>query len=143
MAATQRLTGKNLYVAWIDATGTVAISGDQTAFDPGFTGETVDASAGADDWRVHLATMKDAAMKMETYYKGTNGTATLARVEIHDSGTLVWGPEGTAAGKPKWGIPALVTKNDYSMPFDNLIKVTIEWKQQGDLAFNGNTAVWP
>lgn len=139
MAPTQRLTGKNLYVGFIDGSGTATISGDQTAFDTGLEQETVDASAGSDDWRVFLPTMKNGSFKLETYYKGTNGTATLARLEMGDAGTLLWGPEGTATGKPKWGIPVLVTKNDYSFPFDNLIKVTIEFQQQGDLAYNGNT----
>lgn len=143
MAPTQRLTGKNLYVGWIDATGTATISGDQTSFDTGLEMETVDASAGADNWRVFLATMQNGSFKMESYFKGTNGTAVQARIEQGDTGTLLWGPEGTAAGKPKWGIPALVTKSDYTFPFDNLIKVTTEWQQQGDLAYNGNTIVFP
>lgn len=143
MAVTDRMTGKNLVVRWIDTSGTVTLSGDQTVFSPSLEMGMVDLSAGADTVKVYQASLKDFTASFETFYTGTAGTAVQARMIEGNTGTLLWAPEGTAAGKMKWGIPAIVSKYDMSYPFDNGAKITVEFKSQGALAFDGRSAVWP
>jgi hypothetical protein len=143
MAFADRMTGKDLYVGWIDSSGTANLSGDFTAFTPDYELETADLSAGADVMRAYKGTLKNFKATLEQFYTGTAGTAVAARLEPGDTGTLLWGPLGSASGKPKWGIHTLVTKVSMPIPFDDGIKVTLEFAPQGaDLAFNGNSATF-
>jgi hypothetical protein len=140
MTNTQRLVGKNLYVGLIDGSGTVNLSGDFTSFSHEWEQETADMTASADGTRYFAATVKNSTASLETMYLGSAGTANYGRVEPGDSGTLVWGPEGSAAGKPKWTMPVLVTKVSLEQPFDEAVKYTIEFQSQGDVVSGHNTA---
>lgn len=147
MSLASRLTGKNLWVAWVDAQGTVVASGDQTSFDPDFKMDTVDMSAGSDNVRSYLPTLKDLTMKLERFILGGTanvGTATLNyRMREGAVGTILWAPEGTATGFSKWGIVALVSDFAMKFPFDDKAMVTIELKPQGaDLLFDGRKDAW-
>ena len=141
-----RLTGQNLWVGWVDAGGTVVATGDQKSFDPDMEVDAIDMSAGAAGMRVYKAGLKDVLMKLETFFVGGSanvGTAVLAyRMREGAEGTILWAPEGTAVGKAKWGLPALVTKYKYKMPFDDAILVNVELRPQGDFVFDGRKDAW-
>lgn len=143
MAFADRMTGVSLYVGWIDGSGTVTINGDFTALNVDYELETADLTAGTDAMRAYKGTIKNFNASLEQFYTGTAGTAVAARLEPGDTGTLLWGPKGTATGMPKWGIAAMVTKVSMPIPFDDGIKTTLDFVPQGaDLAYNGNTIVF-
>ena len=140
MASANRLVGKALYVGFADGAGTAALGADFTSFSYEWEQETADVSAGADAMRVFAGTIKNFSATLEALYLGAAGTATYARVEPGDAGTLIWGPEGSAAGKPKFSIPAIVSKVSHEQPFDEAVKYTIEFLPQGDLVSGHSTS---
>ena len=142
MSFANRLTGKNLWVGWIDGSGTATLTGDQTAFSPDIDQQTIDMSAGSDAMRAYRGSLKDFSATLELFNAGSAGTAMLRRVKEGSEGTLLWAPEGTAAGKAKWGIPAIVAKVGLKYPFDDAAKISIEFKPQGDLLYDGRSDVW-
>ncbi len=143
MSLANRMTGKNLFLQWIGSGGTVTVSGDQTAFSPDLMLDTVDVAAGSDVMHGYIAGLKDWSATLEKWYIGTAGTAVDYALREGETGTLIWAPEGTASGKPKWGIAALVSKYSTSFPFNDGAKVTVEFKSNGsDLAYDGRTITW-
>jgi hypothetical protein len=47
------------------------------------------------------------------------------------SGTLIWAPEGTAAGKPKHQVVAIVKNRSRSMPYDDIVEGKVEFQFSG------------
>lgn len=143
MSFAQRVTGKNVVVQWIHSGGTATLSGDHTAFEVTLEQETADLTAGEDTVRGYKPTLKNMNMSLEVMYTGTAGTASMASVAEGTEGTLIWAPVGTAAGRPKWGVAAVVTNHSMTFPFDDAAKVSIEWLPQGgDLTFDGREDTW-
>lgn len=142
MSFSTRQIGKNLKVFWIDASGTVDLSADRRAFDFTYETETLEMAAGNDTARAYKPTLMALGGELTALYNGTAGTASMSRVKPQSEGTVVWGPDGTATGRPKWGFPAVVKTQNYSYPYPDAIEVTISFDPQGDLSFDGNTAVW-
>lgn len=142
MSFANRATGKDVYVAFIHSGGTAVLTGDQTNFGWDDEMETADMSAGSDTSRVYKGTLLNFSASLETIYTGTAGTAAMYAARPGQAGTLIWGDLGTAAGKPKWGRPVLVTKHSTDEPFDDKIAVTIDFSPQGDYVFDGRSATW-
>jgi hypothetical protein len=142
MTNVQRFTGKNLNLQWIDATGTVAISGDQKSFEWDWTSDTEDMAAASDDYHYAYPTLMDIKASMEVLETGTSGTAVAARLAPQSSGTLLVSPLGTATGMPKWGFGLTVTKYTPKYPFEKAVMRSIEFQSRGGLVYNGNTVVW-
>lgn len=141
MAFEGRLTGKNIYVefggeSFGDVRRTLEINEEQ---------EMVDATAGADEYRVMLPTVKTIGATMELLYREkASATAVYGLVTPGQEGTLLWGPEGSATGAPKYGINARISSISRSMAYDDVQTVSIEFANTGgELAFDGSTAVWP
>ena len=74
MSFANRLTGNNLWVGWIDGSGTAALTGDQTAFSPDIDQQTVDMSAGSDAMRSYRGSLKDFSATLELFNAGSAGT---------------------------------------------------------------------
>lgn len=140
-----RLTGKDLYVAWIDAQGTAALQADFKVFEYDNEIDSADLSAGSDSNRVWGETLGDLSFNLEMMYNSDNvGTAAAAlygRIAAGNSGTLVWGPEGTASGKPKGSCYVFVSKHSHAQPFDDGVTRSIEFKPKGTWS-NPDTHVW-
>jgi hypothetical protein len=129
-----RYLGKNLDVKWIDGSGTITISGNQTAFDYTPSIALVDQTAGADTNKTYLTSVKDGKASLSALFHGgtvTGGTVTTSRLAEGTEGTLIWSPEGTASGKPKYTIPAISTGAAFSYPFDNKVEFKAEFQQNG------------
>lgn len=135
-----RLTGKNLYVAF----NNVALWGSGRSLDVTLEQETADATAGADDYRVFAKTVKNFSASLEIVYDdAAAGTAARGALALGAVGTLLWGPEGTTAGRPKWGALVTVTNASQTLPFDDVITISTEFQNAGSaLLFDGATAVW-
>lgn len=143
MAVTDRMTGAAMTVLFIHSGGTATLSGDMNKFALTREQETADATAGSDGARSSIPTVKKFSASMESHYIGTAGSATWGSAALGASGTLLYGPKGTASGEPKGGFPAVITKQDISAPFDDVVKITMEFQGQGMELFNALKDVWP
>ena len=142
MAEANRLTGKDLIVLWVDAGGTVDLSGDFRALNLNREQETTDITAGGDSARSYRGTVKKFGAKLETLFIGTAGSAAYTAVALGAEGTLLYGPQGTAVGQPKGGFPAIVSKQNIDLPYDEVVTMTVEFQGQGGEVANPNTDVW-
>lgn len=142
MSFSQRITGKNAKVLWIDGSGTVDLSGDRRALNISDSYDTVEMSAGTDTARAYAPTLRVLGADLTALHIGTAGTANYARVEAGDVGTLAWGPIGTASGAPKGAFPAVVKTFNTSFPYDGAAEVNITFEPQGDYSSNPNSATW-
>lgn len=118
------------------------ISSTRRTLDTTHNMEMADATAGADTYRNFVTTVKmlEATAEILSLTFDTGGSAQVAGLQLGTEGTLIWGPEGTASGKPKWG--ALMTLSEFSAsyPFDDVVSYSAKFTMAGtDLAFNGYT----
>lgn len=134
-----KISGKNLYVEF----GGTDISGNQRSFSITESQEQADATAGADAYRNYVNTMKTIEASVEILvedFASTGGSALLAALDVGTQGTLIWGPEGTATGKPKKGFYATITQFDQALPFDDVYSINVTFTMAGTaLAFDGVT----
>lgn len=138
-----RQTGKNMWAQFITSGGTAQLNGDQQNFSVDISLDKIDASAGSDDFHSYLAGLKDFSATLEKISQGSGGTATDSKLVEGTTGTLLWAPEGTATGKPKWGIVALVTKYSTVHPFNDVVKDTVEFAPYGQsLLYDGRSTAW-
>ena len=148
MAATDRISGKNLYVAWHSGGGSTDLSGSQRSMSFEHEQEMTDATAGADTYRVMIPTVRTAGASLEILVEsGASGSAIFAAIPVGGAvGTLIWGPEGTTADLPKWGMVARVAKASQEIPFDDVYVISVEFTNAGaDLAYDyaEDGDVWP
>jgi hypothetical protein len=141
--ATTRYTGKNLVVEWKKGAGpAVALTADGRSFEFTHDQETADGTAGADEYRVELKTVKMASASMELLMNSS--AAWVDDLQLGDEGELTWYPEGKTAGKPVWGMSALVKKMSQSLPYDDVAKFSLEWANTGStLLHEGEAYVAP
>lgn len=135
-----KLSGKQLVVQWIGSGGTTNLSGAQRSFSVDEAQETADSTAGADDYRNYVNTVKTISASMEMVYQeiAAGGSAILTALALGAEGTLLWGPEGSASGKPKKGFAARVTNASQSMPFDDMMVISVEFANNGTaLVYDG------
>lgn len=131
MAIANRMSGADLVVQFIHSGGTATLSGDQRVLSVEREQETADATAGSDGARVSIATVKKFSASLETHFIGTAGSAVWSAVLLGTTGTLIYGPQGTATGKPKGSIPMIVKTQTVEFPFDDVAKLTVEFEGQG------------
>lgn len=122
-------TGSAAYLAF---KGT-AINADYRTFESTEEIDLVDASAGADVAKTYLVALEDGSATL-TLVDQTGGTAATAMWQLMDkgaSGTLEWGPEGTATNKPRHYVNAIVGNRARTMPYDNVIELSFEFQFSG------------
>ncbi len=132
--STNSYSGSALQVTWTQGSGTNIVSGDQTTFDYTPSVDLSDQSSGADTNKKYLKLLLDGQASMTSYFQsGTNlrGTATWATLTEGLSGTLMWQPEGTAAGKPKYTMPAISKGVGFSHPYADKSTASCSWQQNG------------
>jgi len=128
-----RYTGKNLVVSWVYSRGTVSLNGDFRSFKTNESVDTADKSAGADTHRSFVPTLRDTTASLEFLdTTGSSGTAQWAATEPGTEGTVVWSPQGTASGAPKYSAAAFIESRDRSMPYDDVVSVTVEFHIQAE-----------
>jgi len=142
MALSDRKLGKDAWVGWIDGSGTVSIGGDRRNLDITREVMTTNMEAGNDTAAAQKATLFHYAAELTVFYSGTAGTAVANRLKEGNEGTLVYGPLGSATGRPKGGFPAVVVSQNRAIPFPDGIEITYSFEGQGELSYDENTAVW-
>jgi len=132
-----KISGKNLYVAF----GSTVLSSTQRSFDVTEVLEQADSTAGADEYRNFVNTVKSIEATMEIVMSdGTAGSALRAAIYNGAQGTLVWGAEGNATGRPRKGFYATVVDASESYPYDDVVVMKTKFTMAGTaLAYNGVT----
>lgn len=137
-----KLSGKNLYVSF---NGTV-LSAKQRSFEVMEKQETVDSSAGADEYRNTINTIKTIGAKMELIMENhsAGGSAILAALALGGEGTVLWGAEGSGSGLPKDAFMGRLIDNSKKLKFDDLYLLNLEWENAGTARiYNGITDKFP
>lgn len=114
--------------------GSTVLSSDERTFTPEESIGLADATAGNDTARTRLATIKDGKASWEGVLQA-GGTALWAAVAPGVSGTLEWGEEGTATGKPKHTVVAIVESRKREFPYEDIAVAQVEF------VFSGGAAV--
>ena len=117
-------TGKALVLTFA---GT-ALEADYRSFEPNFSMGLEDASAGSDAGVTRLTTLKDGSASL-TMRGVAGGTATLALLTEGAGGTLTWQPEGTAVGKPKGSVYAIVESLSESLGYNSVTEWSVTFQQ--------------
>lgn len=121
-------TGSDLYLKF----GSTVLSADFRNFDTDEEVGLADASAGNDTARTYLKTLEDGKATAELVAQ-TGGTALWTAVKKGTEATLEWGDEGTAAGKPKSTVNAIVMNRKKSRPYDGVVVITVDWQFSGEV----------
>jgi len=98
----------------------------------------VDQSAGNDSGSTYLTTLRDGSMQTSVKHKAGD-TAVWAAMAPGTEGTLEWGEEGTAAGKPKHTVNAYVQSRQQAANYNDLIIVDLQFQFSDDSGVNDDT----
>ena len=124
------IDGKNASVSWICSAGTIALDTDQRNCSYTPSVDFYDQSAGADGNKTYISGAKDGQFSWSALYQGSGTVITNALVE-GASGTIVYGPEGTAVGKPKMTFAALSQGASWTQPYNGLVEISCNFQQNG------------
>lgn len=105
--------------------GTTVLSQDARNFEPEEEIGIVDGSAGNDTSRTYLTTLLDGKATLELVAQ-LGGTALWAALKPGTSGTLEWGEEGTAVGKPKHTVVAKVQRRRRQYPYEGVAMINAD-----------------
>jgi hypothetical protein len=122
-------SGAKLYVEF---KGTAISSDFRQWKDNGEMG-LVDASSGADTARTYLKTLLDGTATLTALYQtdGTGATYVYNLCAEGAEGSLIIGPEGNQTGKPKKTVNAIVKKRSRSIPYKDVVELTIDFQFSG------------
>jgi len=121
-----KYTGKDLHLKW----NSTELQGEFKTLTVSEETDFADVTAGNDEARDYLATIKDGKAEAEIFDQAGN-TLLWNAIEPGTSGTLEWGPEGNATGKPKYSALAIVKSREREIPFDDGVVITIQWQFTG------------
>lgn len=137
--------GSATIIDWLPSTGgTINLSAESRTFEVNQQSNQIDVTVRSDTAKAFLTDFPAISAKisgLDTSGTATGGTAfqTWERLNIGDSGTLRWGPEGTATGYRKMTMPAIVKTKNYNSPYDGAVQWDLEWDSNGGTV---TTATW-
>lgn len=136
--------GNGLYAHFVYSGGTVVLNTDYRTLDDNRTIENVDTSAGADTWKSHVVTLRDGTIDFTYVDDNSAGTAIKRALVIGTAGTLVYGPQGTAVGMPKYASPVTVMDVQRPYKFNEAVITTVKFQRNGapTLDYDSNGDVW-
>jgi predicted secreted protein len=130
MAYTDRFTGRNLVVNFTPSGGSLhTVTGDQTAFSLDRSADTVDVTAGSQQDREFLTTLRGVDWSMSIF--GGNDTNVAQYLKEGTAGLLEIYPRGNTAGMPKIRFNGIVTGFNMSYPFDGAVEYEISGIRNG------------
>lgn len=118
-------TGSGFYLKF----NTTVLSPDYRSFSEEHTQDSVEASAGSDTRRTYLATLTDGNLSVDMVAQAA-GTAMWSALTPGTSGSIEWGPEGTASGKAKHTATAFVAKRTRDLAYDDIVTLSVEFQFQ-------------
>ena len=132
------MSGKDLVIRFIYSGGTVVVSGDQREVSWDEQQNTADTTAGDDGYESHINTTRNVNGSISLLDNGVDGSAIYAAMTTGTRGTLEWGNEGTATGKPKYGLPVTITSGNSSMPYAGEIVRQYQWRGNDKTGWTAN-----
>jgi hypothetical protein len=92
-----------------------------------------DTTAGTARDKSHILTLRGASFSYSGLQKvGSGGSAERTALALGASGTLIYGPEGTAAGKPKYSCVASLTSISATHPYDGVVELSFDLEKNGN-----------
>jgi len=138
MTIANRYTGKNLYAEFICPAGTILLTGDQRSLSVDREADMVDVTAGDETDKSYTSRLKDGTAEVTVLDQGSVlATGLEAAMPEGTSGTLLYAPQGTAAGNPKRGFAAIVQSISTEYPYDDVVEYTISFQKSGTLLYAG------
>ena len=126
---------KDMYLAF---GGTVLDTDFRTLTDDQ-SASLIDGSAGSDTHIPYIVGLIDGGVQItlvhQAYNAANSGTIQYAALEPGNTGTLEWGQEGTASGRPKNTVLAVVESRSVPFNYNDLTLITASFK------FNSATGV--
>ena len=130
-----RIVGESLLVIWQTGGTAVRLDGDQTAFDLTWSSQSADLTAATDAGVEEKPTIEEISYSLSSFFDSSQGTAWL-NVVPGQEGTLVFGPQGSDGNDPKGGSRAFVASKSPSIPFNDGVIQTIEFRGLGTTIFD-------
>jgi len=121
--------GSGLYITF----GGTVLHSDFRTFETEETVDLVDSSAGADVAKTYLKALEDGTASIELVDQ-TTGTLAWAAIKKGSYGTLVWSPEGTASGKPKYQGLAYAQSRGRSQPYNDIAVLNASFQFSGTIS---------
>jgi len=122
-------SGSAMYLAWIYSGGTIVLNTDFRQFDWTPSLALIDSTAGADTFREYISGIGEGGDISLSCVMQASGTALISALARATAGTILYGPEGTASGKPKSTIPAISKGPAYSQAYDDVVEFKVSWQQ--------------
>jgi hypothetical protein len=126
--------GSSLVVLWVQASATTSLTGDYRTFNYAPSIELLEETAGADTAKQYVPYMKDGRITFTSLLQATSavgGTVMTSTLTEGNIGTIKFSPEGTAAGKSLYTIPAISMGAALNIQYNNFTEVSVEWQQNG------------
>jgi len=123
-------TGKDTSISWIYSGGTIQVDLKYRSVNYNPDISLLDQSGGADTHKSYIAGQKDGTFSF-TGVAQSGGTVLMTALARGTGGTIIYGPEGTAAGKPKTTIPAISKGARLNVQYDVLTEISCELQQNG------------
>lgn len=124
------IRGNNLFVSFAGDAGTVTLSSDYTQLTTTPSIALLDESAGNDTHRSYINSLKDETVSITVKHQAV-GTVLANALVAGAMGTLTWGEEGTASGKPKHTLPAISQGASMNIPYDNIVEISCTFQGNG------------
>ncbi len=125
-------TGASLVVQWIHPAGTAVLTGDHRTASITPAVGLAESTAGSDASKTYLPTTKSWGASWSGVMQ-SDGTAIEDALIEGTQGTLIVGPEGTAAGNRKYTGAAIAMGPKPSWPYENVCEMSVEWTGNGAL----------
>lgn len=121
--------GSAAYLGWKHSAGTIALHADFRTFSWAPTMNFIDATAGSDTYEQLIKSYGTGGEFSAELLAQTGGTALAAKLDRGTKGTVIYGPEGSTAGKLRYRIPAYSTGPQWNQPFNDVVTLTANWRQ--------------
>ena len=123
--------GSALYLEWVHAAGTTVLNADFKDWNYSPSIDYVEDTAGADTHKHYQPGLKSGQASLNFIHQA-GGSVILNALKEGTEGTLIWGPEGTAAGKPKKSMAAICGGAVTTQPYADVVSVAVTWQQNGE-----------
>ena len=128
MAVANRYVGDDLEVQLLVAGGTHILTGDHTTFEVNWSVQSADVTAAKDGGIEEKPTLEDITASLTIFDTALGGTAIWSNLTPGVEGTIAFGPQGTATGKPKGLFRAFVQGKPISVPFNEGVTRSVEFR---------------
>ena len=123
-----RYTGSKLYIEWNNGS-TMQMDANYRSVTTSETADKIDLSAGHDVHKDFTYGQRDSTIDVELLdIDEVDGELLWEAVAPQTEGTLTWGPQGTATGKPKRSVACFVVKRGGDWKYSSETPVTISFQ---------------